>query len=44
MEDRGRACKRKTEEKTVKRVLGLARGKYHGFNDHHLQAVAVDRL
>ena len=33
---RGRPCKRKTEEKTVRRVVELARGKYHGFNDHHL--------
>jgi transposase len=34
--NRGRPCKRKTEEKTVRRVLELARGKYQGFNDHHL--------
>lgn len=34
--NRGRPCKRKTEEKTVRRVVELARGKYHGFNDHHL--------
>lgn len=34
--NRGRPCKRKTQEKTVRRVLGLARGKYQGFNDHHL--------
>jgi transposase len=34
--NRGRACKRKTEEKTVRRVVELARGKYQGFNDHHL--------
>jgi len=34
--NRGRPCKRKTTEKTVRRVLELARGKYQGFNDHHL--------
>jgi transposase len=32
----GRSCKRKTKEKIVRRVLELARGKYLGFNDHHL--------
>jgi transposase len=34
--NRGRSCKRKTKEKTVKRILELARVKYQGFNDHHL--------
>jgi transposase len=34
--NRGRPCKRKTKEKTVRRVLELARGKYQGLNDHHL--------
>jgi transposase len=34
--NRGRPCKRKTEDKTVRRVVELARGKYQGFNDHHL--------
>lgn len=34
--NRGRPCKRKTKEKTVKRIVELARGKYQGFNDHHL--------
>ena len=34
--NRGRPCKRRVEEKTVKRVVELARGKYRGFNDHHL--------
>jgi len=34
--NRGRRCKRKTEEKTVRRVVELARGKYQGLNDHHL--------
>ena len=32
----GRACKHKTEEETVKQIVELARGKYQGFNDHHL--------
>lgn len=34
--NRGRPCKRKVKEKTVRRVVELARGKYQGFNDHHL--------
>src|SRR5437016_534228 len=34
--NRGRPCKRKAKEKTVKRIVELARGKYRGFNDHHL--------
>jgi transposase len=34
--NRGRSCKRKTKEKVVNRVVELARGKYQGFNDHHL--------
>lgn len=34
--NRGRASKRKTQEKTVKRIVELAKGKYRGFNDHHL--------
>lgn len=34
--NRGRPCKRKTTEKMVRRVVQLARGKYQGFNDHHL--------
>jgi transposase len=34
--NRGRPCKRKTTEKMVRRVVELARGKYQGFNDHHL--------
>ena len=34
--NRGRRCKRKTKEKVVRRVVALARGKYQGFNDHHL--------
>ena len=34
--NRGRPCKGKLKDKTVKRILELARGKYRGFNDHHL--------
>jgi transposase len=34
--NRGRACKGKTKEKEVKRVVELAKGKYRGFNDRHL--------
>jgi len=32
----GRVCQRKVKNKTVQRIVELARGKYHGFNDHHL--------
>jgi len=34
--NRGRPCKHKVKEKIVGRVVELARGKYQGFNDHHL--------
>jgi transposase len=34
--NRGRPCQRKIKEKTVRDVVALARGKYQGFNDHHL--------
>jgi transposase len=34
--NRGRPCKGKIKEKTIRRVVELARGKYQGFNDHHL--------
>jgi hypothetical protein len=34
--NRGRACKRMVKEKTVRRILELARGKYLGFNDPHV--------
>jgi transposase len=34
--NRGRPSKRKLKDSTIKRVLALARGKYLGFNDHHL--------
>jgi transposase len=34
--NRGRPCKGKIKEQTVRRVVELARGKYQGFNDHHL--------
>jgi transposase len=33
--NRGRPCKRKIKEKTVKRIVELAKGKYRGFNDRH---------
>jgi hypothetical protein len=32
----GRPCKYKLKDQTLKRVVELARGKYRGFNDHHL--------
>ena len=32
----GRPCKRKVKEKEVKRIVEFAKGKYRGFNDHHL--------
>ena len=34
--NRGQPSKRKIKEKTVKRIVELARGKYQGFNDRHL--------
>src|SRR5574341_276884 len=34
--NRGRPSKRKIKEKTVKRIVELAQGKYKDFNDHHL--------
>ena len=34
--NRGRPCKGKIKEKTIRRVVELARGKYKDFNDHHL--------
>lgn len=34
--NRGRRCARKVSEKAERRVVELARGKYRGFNDHHL--------
>jgi len=34
--NRGRPCQRKVREKMIRRVVELARGKYQGFNDHHL--------
>jgi transposase len=33
--NRGRPCKHKIKEKTVKRLVELAKGKYRGFNDRH---------
>jgi transposase len=34
--NRGRPSARKLNKKVVKRIMELARGKYHGLNDHHL--------
>jgi hypothetical protein len=34
--NRGRPCKRKIKEKTVNRIVELAKGKYRGFNDRYL--------
>ena len=34
--NRGRRCRRRVKERIVGRVVELARGKYPGFNDHHL--------
>lgn len=34
--NRGRVCKRKIKEETIERIVELAKGKYQGFNDHHL--------
>ena len=34
--NRHRPCKRRIKEKTVKRIVELAKGKYRGFNDRHL--------
>jgi transposase len=34
--NRGRVCKHKVKDTTVSQIVKLARGKYQGFNDHHL--------
>ena len=34
--NRGRPCQYKLKDQTLKRVVELARGKYRGFNYHHL--------
>jgi transposase len=34
--NRGRPCRRKIKESTVRRIVELAGGKYKDFNDHHL--------
>lgn len=34
--NRGKVCKRKINDKQIERIVKLARGKYQGFNDHHL--------
>jgi transposase len=41
--NRGRPSKRKTKEKTIKRIVELAQGKYQGFNDHHLTEKLTER-
>ena len=40
--NRGRICKWKLSEKTKRRIVELARGKYRGFNDHHLSEKLVE--
>ena len=35
-QNRGRPCKGKVKERIVRRGGGISRGKYQGFNDHHL--------
>ncbi len=40
--NRGRLCKRKLSEKTVRRIVELARGKYRRFNDHHFTEKLVE--
>ena len=40
--NRGRICKRKLSEKTKRRIVEPARGKYRGFNDHHLSEKLVE--
>ena len=34
--NRGRPSRHKVNEKTERRIVELARGRYRGFNDHHL--------
>ena len=40
--NRDRICKRKLSDKTERRIVELARGKYRGFNDHHLSEKLVE--
>lgn len=40
--NRGRPSKRKVKEKAVQRIVELAKGKYRGFNDHHLTEKLVE--
>jgi len=40
--NRGRSCKRKLPMKTERQVVELAKGKYLGFNDHHLTEKIVE--
>src|SRR5215472_10606055 len=41
--NRGRPCKHRVKEQVVGRVVELARGKYRGFNDHHLTEKLKDQ-
>lgn len=34
--NRGQPCKRKVKQRTVEKIVRLARGEYQGLNDHHL--------
>jgi len=40
--NRGRICDRKLPIKTHRRIVELAKGKYRGFNDHHLTEKLTD--
>lgn len=40
--NRGRSCRGKLSEKSKARIVELARGKYRGFNDHHLTEKLVE--
>src|SRR5574342_139684 len=40
--NRGRPSRYKVKEKTQRRIVELARGKYRGFNDHHLTEKLVE--
>src|SRR2546425_1274451 len=41
--NRGRSSKRKLSTKTERQIVELARGKYRGFNDHHLTEKLVEK-
>lgn len=40
--NRGRSCQRKLSLQTERRIVKLAKGKYRGFNDHHLTEELVE--